>query len=89
MGIFDLYLILCAALQLHELSIRCFVVLSTNDFHGISLVRQAVDISKRWWSSSGIKMKLTLPHLCMYTWCKKGVGAEAGPLYLDAALDLP
>ena len=33
MGVFDMYLVLCAALHLHELSIRCFIMLSTNDFH--------------------------------------------------------
>ena len=33
MGVFDMYLVLCATLYLHKLSIRCFKVLSTNDFH--------------------------------------------------------
>ena len=68
MGVFDMYLVLCAALQLHKLSIRCFKVLSTNDFHWVSLVRQIIDISHRWWSLNGIMLKATLP---WPIWCNR------------------
>ena len=71
MGVLDMYLVLCAALQLHKLSIRCFIVLSTNDFYWVSLVRQIVDISRRWWSSNGIMLKATLPCLCWCIWCNR------------------
>ena len=63
-----MYLVLCAALQLHKLSIRCFIMLSTNDFHWVSLVRQIIDISRRWWSSNGIMLKANLPCLCWRSW---------------------
>ena len=68
MGVFDMYLVLCAALHFHKLSIRCFKVLSTNDFHWVSLVRQIIDISNRWWSSM---LKATLPCLCWCIWCNR------------------
>ena len=71
MGVFDMYLVLCAALHLHKLSIRCFIVLSTNDFHWVSLVRKIIDISRMWWSSNGIMLKATLPCLCWRIWCNR------------------
>ena len=78
MGVFDMYLVLCAALQLHKLSIRCFKVLSINDFYWVPLARQIIDISHRSWSSNGIMLKATLPCLCWRTWCNRRGRASRG-----------